>query len=125
VTAKPPAGDVGDADSELAAALASGDFVAIRRRLLAARVLVPITAVGDESTAVDTAVPRLIGADGRHALPVFTSYDALRAWQPQARPVPMTGGQAIAAAIGERYAAVIVDVAGPIPHVVELDLDAE
>ena len=69
------------------------------------------------------AVPRLVGADGRHALPVFTSYDALRAWRADARPVPMPGEQAIAAAIAEGYDAVVLDVAGPIPHVIELRCD--
>jgi hypothetical protein len=121
VTSRQPGDDVGAADPALSTALESGDVAAIRNQLLAARVLVPIVAVGEESTAVEMAVPRLIGADGRHALPVFTSYDALRAWQQETRPVPMSGEQAIAAAIGEGYDAVIVDVAGPITHVIELE----
>jgi hypothetical protein len=112
--------DVGAADPDLVVALQSGDVGTIRQRLLLARVLVPVVAHGDESTAVEMAVPRLVGDDGRHALPVFTSYDALRAWQPDSRPVPMSGEQAIAAAIAERYDAVIVDVAGPITHLIEL-----
>jgi hypothetical protein len=116
--------DAGDADPELTAALEAGDVGVIRRRLLQARVLVPIVATGEESTAAVMAVPRLIGADGRHALPVFTSYDALRAWRADSRPVPMDGEQAIAAAITEGYDAVVVDVAGPITHVVELQLEA-
>jgi hypothetical protein len=115
-----PDGDVGDVDPELAAALSTGDVGRIRQRLLLARVLVPVVALGEESTAVEMAVPRLVGDDGRHALPVFTSYDTLRAWQAESRPVPMSGEQAIAAAIAEGYDAVIVDVAGPIPHVIEL-----
>jgi transporter family-2 protein len=113
--------DVGDADPQLAAALASGDLAAIRRRLPAARVLVPVTAMGEKSTAADMAVPRLVGKDGRHALPVFTSYDALRAWQSDARPVPMTGEQALLAAVAEGYQAVIVDVAGPVTQVLEIE----
>jgi hypothetical protein len=60
------------------------------------------------------AVPRLINDDGLHALPVFSSYDALRAWRPEGRPVPMTGAQAVGAAIGEGYDAIVLDVAGPI-----------
>jgi hypothetical protein len=114
--------DVGDADPSLEAALAAGDIVAIRQALVAARVLVPIVALGEESDAAEMAVPRLVGADGRHALPVFTSYDALRAWRPDARPVPMPGEQAIAGAIGEGYAAVVIDVAGPISHTVEIEI---
>jgi hypothetical protein len=117
----PPAGDAGEADSALVAALAAGDLPAIRQAMLHARLLVPVVASGEESTAVDMAVPRLVGADGRHALPVFSSYDALRAWRAQARPVPMPGEQAMAAAVAEGYEAVILDVAGPVPYVLEID----
>jgi hypothetical protein len=92
--------------------LEAGDVIAIREALLEARLLVPIVALGEESAAVDMAVPRLIGADGRHALPVFSSADA--------RPVPMPGSQAVAAALADGYAAIILDVAGPVPHTVEL-----
>jgi hypothetical protein len=115
-----PTGDLGAADPVLAEALAGGDPVAIRRALLAARVLVPIVASGEESTAAEMAVPILVGADGRRALPVFSSYDALRAWSPQGRPVPMSGEQAVAAAVDEGCAAVVLDVAGPIPHTAEI-----
>jgi hypothetical protein len=112
--------DRGDADPALVAALAADDLATIRQTLLVARVLVPIVAMGDESDAAEMAVPRLVGADGRHALPVFTSYDSMRAWRPDARPIPMPGEQAIAGALGEGYDAVILDVAGPIPHVLDL-----
>jgi type III secretion system (T3SS) SseB-like protein len=112
--------DRGEADPALVAALASADVAAIRMALLAARVLVPIVALGEESTQAEMAVPRLVGADGRHALPVFSSYEALRAWRADARPVPMPGEQAVRAAVDEGYAAVVVDVAGPIPHTVEI-----
>jgi transporter family-2 protein len=122
---QPDAGPVGDdhgaPDPDLTAALAAGDVTAIRVRLLSARVLVPITALGEESSNVEMAVPRLVGTDGRHALPVFSSYDALRAWQPDARPVPMPGERALAAAMAEGYDAVVVDVAGPVTHVIEFE----
>jgi hypothetical protein len=112
--------DRGEADPALVAALASADVAAIRMALLAARVLVPIVALGEESTQAEMAVPRLVGADGRHALPVFSSYAALLAWRAEARPVPMLGEQAVRVAVDEGYAAVVVDVAGPIPHTVEI-----
>lgn len=112
--------DRGDADPGLSAALESGDVVVIRALFLAARVLVPIVALGAESDAAELAVPRLVGADGRHALPVFSSYDALRAWHRDARPVPMPGEQAVVAAVAEGYAAVVIDVAGPVPHTIEI-----
>jgi hypothetical protein len=112
--------DLGAADPQLSTALAAGDVVAVRRALLAARVLTPIVATGDDSSAAELAVPRLIGADGRHALPVFSSYDALRAWRPEARPVPMSGEQALAGALGDGYAAVVIDIAGPVSHTIEI-----
>jgi SseB protein N-terminal domain len=113
--------DVGAADPWLVAALNNGDVAQIRSELLRARVLVPIVATGEESTGAEMAVPRLIGNDGRHALPVFTSYDSLRAWRTDPRPVPMPGEQAIAAAMAEGYDAVVVDIAGPVTHVVEIE----
>jgi SseB protein N-terminal domain len=117
--------DHGAADPLLAQALTAGDVVAIREALMAARVLVPIVAMpvdasAPESDGAQMAVPRLIGSDGRQALPVFTSQDSLRAWRPDARPVPMPGEQAIVAAIGEGYDVVVLDVAGPITHAIDL-----
>jgi hypothetical protein len=121
MTADRPHDDVGAADPALTAALSSGDLAAVRVGMLRARLLVPVTATAEESTAVEMAVPRLVGADGRHALPVFTSYDSLRAWQAEARPVPMAGEQVLAAAVSEGYDAVILDVAGPVPFVLEIE----
>jgi hypothetical protein len=112
--------DYGEADPRLTDALRTGDPTLVRTVLLEGRVLVPVVALGDESTSAEMAVPRLVGRDGRHALPVFSGYDEMRAWRAEARPVPMSGAQAVAAALGEGYAAVIIDVAGPITHVVEL-----
>jgi hypothetical protein len=112
--------DRGEPDPRLTAALASGDGALLRTVLLEVRVLVPVVALGDESTEAEMAVPRLVGRDGRHALPVFSGYGSLRAWRPEARPVPMSGAQAVAAAIGEGYAALVIDVAGPITEVIEV-----
>jgi hypothetical protein len=113
--------DLGDIDPDLAAALRSRQRGWISRQLLESRVLVPVVADGNQSTAADMAVPGLVGDDGRLALPVFSSAAALRAWNAEARPVPMPGRQAVAAAITEGYAAVVLDVAGPVAHILELD----
>lgn len=122
--------DAGAADPVLAASLAAADdsperLAAARTLLLRSRLLVPVVAVavgrtadGEEKTG-EMAVPGLVGADGRRALPVFTSYDALRAWRADARPVPMPGARVLAGAAQEGYDAVVVDVAGPVTHVVE------
>jgi SseB protein N-terminal domain len=111
--------DTGAIDPRLAAALDAEDDLAIRTMLLEVRLLVPVVAVGEESSGVDMAIPRIMNAAGEAALPVFSSYDALRAWRPDARPVPMIGAQAVSAAIGEGYSAVVLDLAGPRTHVVE------
>ena len=122
--------DVGERDPALAAALAAYDgsdraHAVVRTALLAARLLVPTVAVlaepaasGAEKTA-ELAVPALVGADGRHALPAFTSYDALRGWRPDARPVPMPGARVVSGAAAEGYDAVVLDVAGPVSYVLD------
>ena len=104
--------DTGAADPALSAALAAGDDGEVATALLTARVLVPVVALPSAGDA-EMAVPALVDAAGRRALPVFSSYDALRAWQPDARPVPMTGARVVAGAAAEGYDGVVLDVAGP------------
>jgi hypothetical protein len=128
-----PAGpeDLGEADPRLVTALESGDVAAVRATLLEVRVLVPVVAIAGAAAGrgpgpdagAEMAVPRLVNAEGRHALPVFSSYDTLRAWRPDGRPVPMPGAQAVAAAISEGYDAVVLDVAGPISCSMEVIRD--
>jgi hypothetical protein len=48
--------------------------------------------------------------------------DALRRWRADARPIQATALQVCQAAVHEGAAAVVVDVAGPVPFVVEGDL---
>jgi hypothetical protein len=114
-----PGEDTGAPDPRLVAGLAAGDTGSVRSALLSAGLLVPVVAMGEESTGAEMAVPGLIGADGRRALPVFSGVEALAAWRSDARPVPMPGAQAVAAAQDEGYAALVLDVAGPVSHVVE------
>ena len=61
----------------------------------------------------------LQGADGRMALLAFSGTPALQAWDPQARPVPVTARTAAQAALQDGAAAIVVDVAGPATFVVE------
>jgi SseB protein N-terminal domain len=107
--------DRGEADPRLAAALATGDDRAVVDALLAARVLVPVVAVPASGEA-EMAVPALVRDDGLRGLPVFTSYDALRAWRADARPVPMSGERVVAGAAVEGYDGLVIDVAGPAPR---------
>jgi hypothetical protein len=109
--------DEGSADPALVDALAAGRTADIGVALLRARLLLPVVAVPSEGEA-DMAVPALVDDEGRRALPVFSSYDALRAWQPDGRPVPMPGARVLAAAADEGYVGVVLDVAGPMSHTV-------
>ena len=106
--------DEGAVDALLAPLLAAGTTEEVGVALLGARLLVPVVAVRTDGEA-DMSVPALVNEAGRRALPVFSSYDALRAWQPDARPVPMSGARVMAAARAEGYDGVVLDVAGPHP----------
>jgi hypothetical protein len=64
------------------------------------------------------ALPTLIGNDGRKAIIAFTGGETLRRWKADARPVPVPAPRVWAAAISEADA-VVIDVAGPVPMVVE------
>ena len=90
----------------------------------ASRLLVPVVAVmaavDDDGAEKETemALPTLIGNDGRAAVIAFTSSDTLRSWRQDARPVPVAAARLWAAALTEADA-VVVDIAGPVPLVVE------
>jgi type III secretion system (T3SS) SseB-like protein len=66
----------------------------------------------------EMALPTLIGNDGRTALIAFTGTETLSRWQADARPVPVHARQVWAAAQAEADA-VVIDVAGPVPLVIE------
>mgnify|MGYP002719404332 FL=1 len=57
----------------------------------------------------DVALVTLEAADGRKALPVFTSVPALTAWNPQARPVAVWMPRACLSAVDEGCELVVVD----------------
>ncbi|MEO6509885.1 MAG: SseB family protein [Nocardioides sp.] len=133
------AGDAGDAAPALDAALTAyadgtGSYVDALSALRGSRLLVPVVAVLGESEVDESGLTRektsdmasvlLQGADGRMALLAFSGSAALRAWDPTARPVPVTARTAAQAALQDHAAAIVVDVAGPTTFVVEgEDLD--
>ena len=124
--------DDGSADPAAAAALSAfaagaGSEHAALLALAGARLLVPVLAeaapaaagsgpgpAGGGEKASDLALPTLVGQDGRRALPAFTSLETLARWQPSARPLPADAALVWRAA-AEDSAAVIIDVAGPVP----------
>ena len=128
------AGDHGEPGAALAAALAayvvgSGSQVDALAAVRESRLLVPVVAVLGEvhvderglahDKTSDMATVLLQGADGRMALLAFSGMPALQAWDPEARPVPVTARTAAQAALQDGAAAIVVDVAGPATFVVE------
>jgi hypothetical protein len=132
--------DQGAADPAVATALSgyaegkSGEH-AVLLALASARLLVPIVAVranGDVAAsagprqaplasgekAAEMAMPEIVGRDGRRAIPAFTCIDSLHRWRPGARPVPVQADGVWQAAVQDSRA-VMIDIAGPVPVVVE------
>jgi hypothetical protein len=122
--------DDGSADPQVAAALAAfaagaGGEHAVLVSLAGSRLLVPVVAVADGPAGpsdgekgAQMALPALIGRDGRPAVPAFSCLDALNAWRAGARPVPVATPQVCQAA-RDQGSAVVIDVAGPVPFVLE------
>lgn len=121
--------DDGAADQAVAAALdgyAAGRSTEqeVLTALSGARLLVPVVAVlgepdehgGDKNS--EMALPTLIGNDGRAAIIAFTGLAALARWRAGARPIPVEARRVWHAAVAENQA-VVIDVAGPVPVVVE------
>ena len=128
------AGDTGAVPADVGAALASyaddpGTYAAALATLRTARLLVPVVALLGEvaideaglahDKSSDMAAVLLTGADGRTALLGFTGTEPLHRWRADARPVPVTAQVAARAALQEGAAALVVDVAGPVPFVVQ------
>ena len=125
-----PAGDTGEADPAVTAALTAyaagtGAEHAVLTAIAAARLLVPVVAVlaeaNDDGTEKETemALPTLIGNDGRKAVIAFTGTLAIKRWRADARPVPVPAPSLWPAVAAEQAEAVVVDVAGPVPLVIE------
>ena len=131
--------DSGEQPAEVAAALAAyagsdrgaDAQAAVLGVLQTSRLLVPVVALVGEvehderglahDKSSDMAAVLLTGADGRVALLAFTGTGPLRAWNPEARPVAVPTRVAAASALQDGAAALVVDVAGPVPFVVEGD----
>lgn len=128
--------DAGEASPLLAAALAGygadeSRYADVLAALADARLLVPVVAVLGEAEvgpdgltrdkSSDMATVLLQGADGRPALLAFSSTATLAAWNPESRPVPVPTRTAALSAVQEGAAALLVDVAGPVPVAVEGD----
>lgn len=130
-------GDLGQADPRLVHALGEvrndgdgdGDEVTLLAAVSGARLLVPVVAVPGETaevgdrpnrlsgeTSSDMAAITLVAADGAKALPAFTSLEAMAAWDPAARPVPVTAQRAALAAVQEGCESIVLDVGTRTPY---------
>ena len=125
-----PAGDTGGPDPAVTAVLAAyaagaATEHAVLTAVAASRLLVPVVAVLAEASADGTeketemALPTLIGNDGRKAVIAFTGTGPVTRWRADARPVPVPAARLWPAVAAEQADAVVIDVAGPVPLVVE------
>lgn len=106
--------------AEREVAHAQGDAI---RTLSGLRVLVPMLAeAGDfgltpEGRTVEKSqelsIVTVRAPDGRQTLPVFTSVDTMRTWNPESRPIPVPATQAAVAAAQENTELIIVDPGTP------------
>lgn len=126
--------DTGEQASAVASALSA--YAADRSRgadviaaLQESRLLVPVVAIVGEveyddrglthDKSSDMAAVLMQGQDGRLALLAFTGTAQLNAWNPEARPVAVPAHLAAQSAVQENAAALVVDIAGPVPFVLE------
>lgn len=125
--------DDGAADAGYLAAVAAlrqgtGDEAGVVAALATARVFIPIVAqLAEEAESAhglhadkqaDMALVTLKAADGRTALPAFTSAAALAAWHPQARPVAVYAARAALSAVAEGAELLVLDPGADVTFVV-------
>ena len=87
--------------------------------LRASRLLIPLVAhLGEAGTnehgvvidkSQELSIVTVAGPDGRTVMPVFTSVDAMRLWNPKARPVPADAIRVAVAAAAEQTDIVVLD----------------
>lgn len=104
----------------LALAEATG---AVIHTLSTTRLLIPLLAEAGEvgltpegkpvDKTQELSIVTVLAPDRRRALPVFTSVASMRAWNPEARPIPVPGPQAALAAAQDGTDLIIVDPGTP------------
>ena len=129
------AGDRGAPDPELRAILdvaytGGSAYPRAVAALCTSRLLLPIVAGGDghggdgpdPTRHAEMAAVLMESAAGQKGVVVFTGIDLFTAWRPDARPVPCTLDDVAATAIETGSAAIVVDVNGATPLVIEGEL---
>jgi len=95
--------------------------------LRSARLLIPLVAqAGDVGHTPDgrlvdktqeLSIVTVAGPDGRSVMPAFTSAEAMRSWDPTARPVPADSRRVAMAAASEETQLVVLDPTAPTEFV--------
>ena len=126
--------DDGSADPKVLAALDAyanglGGSADVLAALAGGRLLVPVVAVLDEEgesvdgvrvdKASHMATVSTTGRDGRRGQLAFTCTEAMRRWNPAARPVPVTARRAAEAVLADGADALVLDLAGPVTFAVD------
>ncbi|OII14558.1 hypothetical protein BIU97_16500 [Curtobacterium sp. MCBA15_009] len=125
------ADDDGLADPALVAAIGAlttgAPQGAVVDALRSARLLIPLIAeagdVGTTETGAlvdktqELSIVTVAGPDGRSVMPAFTSVDAMHAWDPDARPVPVESRRVAMAAASEDTQLVVLDPKSPTEFV--------
>lgn len=106
----------------------TGDEAGVVASLAAARVFIPIVAqLAEEAEGqdglqadkqADMALVTLKAADGRTAIPAFTTTAALSAWHPGARPVAVYAARAALSAVAEGAELLVLDPGSEFTFVV-------
>jgi hypothetical protein len=106
----------------------TGDEAGVVASLATARVFIPIVAqLAEEAEGqnglqadkqADMALVTLKAADGRTAMPAFTSTAALAAWHPGARPVAVYAARAALSAVAEGAELLVLDPGSEFTFVV-------
>jgi hypothetical protein len=125
--------DDGTADSAYLAAVdallsGDGDEAAVVASLATARIFVPVVAqLAEEAEGAgglhadkqaDMALVTLKAPDGRLAMPVFSSSEALTTWHSEARPVAVYAARAALSAVSEGAELLVVDPGSEVTFVV-------
>lgn len=124
--------DDGSADPLLRASLEQGQVIVTAElardlpleMLMGARLLVAVVADADEidedgaDKSSHMSVVSMISPSGERGLLAFTGVDSMALWDPKARPVPISAPDAARAALDDACSALVVDVLGPMRHVV-------
>ncbi|MHA6511448.1 SseB family protein [Tessaracoccus sp. Z1128] len=122
------AGDDGAADPLVRGAIARATghegYARALVALCASRLLLPVVASGDETEGPDPDRHAEMAAvtldDGTMSyLLAFTGYDSLRAWRPDARPVPCLLDELSATVVPAGASCLLIDIAGPVPFTVD------